>query len=423
MKILVVGGGGREHALCWKIAASPLCDGVYCAPGNAGIADVATCLPISPGDSDAILAACREHDIALVVVGPEQPLVDGLADLLRAAGVDVFGPSAAAAQLEGSKAFAKEFMDRHGIPTAGYAVFQADEAPALRAHLETCLVPTVVKADGLAGGKGVLICPDRGAAIAAGEAMIAERPVGDAGATGVVEEFMEGVETSVFALVHGEDVLLLQPSQDHKRRFDGDAGPNTGGMGAYTPVPAVDAALLQKIHETVVLPSARGMVADGRPYSGLLYVGLMLTADGPRVVEYNCRFGDPETQPVLAALASDLLPLLQATARGTLPDVPPLRWHAGVTICVVLVSGGYPGAYEKGLAIQGLDTPVAEGVAVFHAGTRREGHEVLTAGGRVLGITATRPTVAEARNAAYAAAERIDWPGRAYRNDIGHRAL
>ncbi len=423
MNVLVVGGGGREHALCWKIAASPLCDALFCAPGNAGIADVATCLPTPVGDQDAISATCREHAIDLVVVGPEQPLVEGIADRLRGEGIAVFGPSAEAARLEGSKAFAKDFMERHGIPTAGCRVFGPDEADALRAHLTTCPVPTVVKADGLAAGKGVLICPDRETAVAAGEAMITERRFGEAGSTVVVEEFMEGDETSVFALVSGDDVVLLQPSQDHKRRFDGDEGPNTGGMGAYTPVPAVDDALLARIHDTIVLPSARGMVADGRPFSGLLYVGLMLTADGPRVVEYNCRFGDPETQPVIASLASDLLPLLHATATDSLGSVPAPEWHDGVTICVVLVSGGYPGAYTKGLAIQGLDAPVPDGVAVFHAGTRRDGHEVLTAGGRVIGVTATRPSVAEARDAAYTAAARIDWPGRSYRTDIGHRAL
>ncbi len=423
MKVLVIGGGGREHALCWKIAASPLCEALFCAPGNAGIAETATCLAMGVGDQDAILGACAEHGIDLVVVGPEQPLVDGLSDRLRAAGVAVFGPSAAAAQLEGSKAFAKDFMARHGIPTAGCDVFGPDDADALRAHLASCPVPIVVKADGLAAGKGVLICPDRESALAAGEAMIGERRFGDAGSTVVVEEFMEGEETSVFALVSGEDVVLLQPSQDHKRRFDGDAGPNTGGMGAYTPVPAVDEALLARIRDTIVLPSARGMVADGRPYSGLLYVGLMLTAGGPRVVEYNCRFGDPETQPVLAALASDLLPLLHATATDALADAPAPAWRDGVTVCVVLVSGGYPGAYTKGLAIQGLDVPVPDGVAVFHAGTRRDGHDVVTSGGRVIGVTATRPSVAEAREAAYAAAARIDWPGRSYRTDIGHRAL
>jgi phosphoribosylamine--glycine ligase len=281
----------------------------------------------------------------------------------------------------------------------------------------------VVKADGLAAGKGVLICRDRASAVAAAETMMGERRFGEAGATVVVEEFMEGEEASVFALVDGDDVLLLQPSQDHKRRFDGDEGPNTGGMGAYTPVPALDESMLEWVRDHIVLPTARGMVADGRRYSGLLYVGLMLTADGPRVVEYNCRFGDPETQPVLAALASDLLPLLDATARGELAAVPAPEWHTGSTICVVLVSAGYPGPYEKGLTIQGLDVPVPDGVAVFHAGTRREGREVVTNGGRVLGVTATRATVAEAREAAYAAAARIDWPGRAFRTDIGHHAL
>jgi len=429
MRVLVIGGGGREHALCWKIGRSPLCDWIGCAPGNAGIADVAALLDFDTADHRAVVAACREHSVDLVVVGPEAPLVAGLPDALRAEGIAVFGPDAAPAQLEGSKAFAKDFMARYGIPTAECAVFEDDSD--LRAYLETCELPTVVKADGLAGGKGVLICMTRDEARAAGRAMTSERRFGDAGARVVVEEFMEGEEATVFALVDGGDVVVLQASQDHKRRFDGDQGPNTGGMGAYTPVPAVDAELMEIVMRDVLLPTARGLVAEGIPYRGLLYAGLMITDVGPRVVEYNCRFGDPECQPILLAMESDLLPLLDATARGQLGGTAPPKFHEGAALCVVLVSGGYPGDYPKGLPIDGVP-PISSGspsaaadeVVVFHSGTSRgPDGSLLTAGGRVLGVTARGRTVAEARDRAYGLADTIYWEGVGCRRDIAFRAL
>ncbi|MEE2830470.1 MAG: phosphoribosylamine--glycine ligase [Myxococcota bacterium] len=423
MRVLVIGGGGREHALCWKIARSPLCEWLGCAPGNAGIASEAELLEVDPTNHEAVEELCREQRVDLVVVGPEAPLVAGLPDHLRAAGVAVFGPDAAPAQLEGSKAFAKDFMERHGIPTAGCSVF--DKASDLVEHLETCPLPTVVKADGLAGGKGVLICFTREEAREAGKAMTAERRFGEASARVVVEDFMEGEEATVFALVAGEEVVVLQASQDHKRRFDADQGPNTGGMGAYTPVPSVNDEIMARVHAEVLEPTARGLVAEGTPYRGLLYAGLMLTEDGPKVVEYNCRFGDPECQPILLAMESDLLPLLAATARGELAGVTEPVFYSGSTLCVVLVSGGYPGAYPKGLPISGLGSAAAEdAVVVFHAGTRRDGEgQVVTSGGRVLGVTARGESVAEARKRAYAAVEMISWEGMDYRRDIAFRAL
>jgi len=391
---------------------------------------VAELLEFDIQDHQAVIAACEEHAVDLVVVGPEAPLVAGLPDALRAADVAVFGPDAAPAQLEGSKAFAKDFMARHGIPTASCSVF--DDPGALCDHLESCPLPTVVKADGLAAGKGVLICMTREEARDAGRAMTSERRFGDAGARVVVEEFMVGEEATVFALVDGSDVVVLQASQDHKRRYDGDEGPNTGGMGAYTPVPSVDAALMEVVMRDVLLPTARGLVEEGIPYRGLLYAGLMITERGPRVVEYNCRFGDPECQPILLAMESDLLPLLDATARGELRLGAPPRFHAGAALCVVLVSGGYPGSYAKGLPIQGLkaaspvdpSAPAVDDVVVFHSGTRRAPDGgFLTAGGRVLGITARGRTVSEARERAYGVADTIYWEGVGCRRDIAFRAL
>lgn len=422
MRVLVIGGGGREHALCWKIARSPRCEELFCAPGNPGIAEVATCLDLGALDSASVTSACLEHGVDLVVVGPEQPLVDGLADHLRGAGIAVFGPSAAAARLEGSKAFAKEFMQKHGIPTADAVVFSDSEE--LLAHLEHCPVPVVVKADGLAAGKGVLVCMSRKEAVDAGRAIAVERRFGGAGEQVVVEEFMPGEEATVLALLDDDAVIPLQASQDHKRRFDGDKGPNTGGMGAYTPVGAVDSELMERVRREILEPVARGIRAEGMLYRGVLYVGLMLGPEGPRVVEFNCRFGDPETQPLMMSLESDLLSLLWATAQGRLADEPELRWHPGASLCVVLVSGGYPGSYPKGLEIKGLQNSDREEVVVFHAGTRKgsEG-EVLTHGGRVLGVTARAADLESAREKAYDAALGISWSGMDYRKDIATRAL
>jgi len=420
--VLVLGSGGREHALCWAIARSPQCEQLLCAPGNAGIAPLATCIDLDICDGEAVLAACRERGVNLLVIGPEAPLVAGVADVVRAGGVDVFGPGAAAARLEGSKAWAKAFMARHGVPTAAYDMF--DDADALAAHLQTCPLPTVVKADGLAAGKGVVVAFDRATALAAGQEIAGDKRFGAAGDVVVVEEFLPGEEATVFALLDGESVVVLPASQDHKRRFDGDQGPNTGGMGAYTPVPAVTAAVSELVRRTVLEPMARGLRAEGIPYRGVLYAGLMLTPDGPKVVEFNVRFGDPECQPLVVSLATDLLVLLAASARGELAQAPPVAVHDGATLCVVLVSDGYPGAYDKGLPISGLDAAAAvAGVEVFHAGTRRDGDRVVTAGGRVLGVTARGEMVEDARARAYEAAAKIQWTGRDYRTDVGHRAL
>jgi len=396
---------------------------LFCAPGNAGIRSVAVCLDLDISDADAVLACCRERSIDLVVVGPEQPLVDGLCDQLREAGIMAFGPDAAAARLEGSKAFAKDFMARHGIPTARSVVF--DDAESLLEYLKTCPLPTVVKADGLAAGKGVSVCMTRHDALEAGRAVAVARRFGAAGNRVLVEEFMQGEEATVLALVDGETVVMLQASQDHKRRFDGDQGPNTGGMGAYTPVPAVDTEMMERVRREVLEPAARGLAAEGMLYRGVLYAGLMLCEEGPRVVEFNCRFGDPEAQPLVLALESDLLSALWATANGRLDEEPDLRWHPGSALCVVLVSGGYPGSYPKGLTINGLPTTVAgDEVVVFHAGTRSGGEgEVLTHGGRVLGVTARGTDLADARQAAYAVALGISWRGMDYRKDIAVRAL
>ena len=422
MRVLVIGGGGREHALCWKIAQSERCEALFCGPGNAGAAEVATLVPeLDASDHDGVVRHCAELDIDLVVVGPEQPLVDGLSDALRERGVVTFGPSAAAARLEGSKSFAKDFMARAGIPTAACSIF--DDGAALLEHLGRCPLPTVVKADGLAAGKGVLICTTREEALAAGRAMVQERRFGEAGARVVVEDFLEGEEASFLALVDGETVVPLLPSQDHKRRGEGDTGPNTGGMGAYVPVPSVDAAVERRVLDEVLRPAARQAVADGTPYSGLLYAGLMLCADGPRVVEFNCRFGDPECQPLMVSLESDLLELLWATACGELAAAPAPRWREGATICVVLVSGGYPGKYSRGLPIAGLDDSVADTV-VFHAGTARDhAGRVVNAGGRVLGVCGSGVSLTQAARRAYARVDQIQWEGSAYRRDIGWRAL
>ncbi len=422
MRVLVLGGGGREHALCWKIAQSPDCEALFCAPGNAGTAQLATPLTLDLLDHAAVAAACGTHGIDLVVIGPEAPLVDGLADSLRRRGVAVFGPSAAAARLEGSKAFANAFMARHGVPTARSWDFT--DGAALRAHLQTCPIPVVIKADGLAAGKGVVVATDRAMALEAARAMTEERRFGAAADVVVVEEFLPGEEASVFALVDDDGVVLLQPLQDHKRRFDGDEGPNTGGMGAYTPVPALDAALLARVRETIIEPMARGLAQEGMCYRGVLYAGLMLTPDGPKVVEFNVRFGDPECQPLLMALQSDLLPLLTATARSELASAAAPVFVPGAALCVVLVAEGYPGSYPRGREIRGLDTVQGDDVVVFHAGTRSgPDGQVLTSGGRVLGVTARGDDVAAAQARAYVAIDTLHFDGMGFRRDIASRAL
>ncbi len=420
MRVLVVGSGGREHALCWAIGASPLCDKLYCAPGNAGIAAEAECVAIAADDIDGLVAFCRDDAIDFVVVGPEAPLVAGLVDRLDEAGIKAFGPTAAAAELEGSKAFMKDLCARHGIPTAAYARFA--DPDAAKAYVAETGAPIVVKADGLAAGKGVVVAASEDAALAAIDAALVEQAFGAAGAEVIIEECLTGPEVSVFALVDGTNVLPLAAAQDHKRAYDNDRGPNTGGMGAFSPSPLLDDALLARVMEEIIQPTVSAMAGEGRSYKGVLYAGLMLTPDGPKLLEYNVRFGDPECQVLVARLKSDLLPALMASRDGVLANVD-LRWHDQAAVCVVMATEGYPGAYRKGDPIGGLDDAGStDGVTIFHAGTRAgPDGEVLANGGRVLGVTATGADIAAARNAAYAAVDRIDWPGGFCRRDIAGR--
>ncbi len=426
MKVLVVGSGGREHALCWALAESPLCTALYCAPGNAGIAREATCVPVAADDVDGLVTFARSEGIGFVVVGPEAPLVLGLVDRLEAAGIAAFGPGAAAAVLEGSKGFTKALCDRAGIPTARYARF--DRLDAAEAHLAEVRLPVVVKADGLAAGKGVTIADSRDAARrAVADALVGDR-FGAAGRTVIVEEFLDGEEASVFALVDGRDCLLLATAQDHKRAHDGDTGPNTGGMGAYSPAPVMTPALCERVMDTILRPTVAAMTADGRPYKGVLYAGLMLVPgpDGPSpyLLEYNVRFGDPECQVLLPRLRSDLLPALMAARDGVLGSFD-LRWSSDAALCVVMAAEGYPGPYRKGSVIDGVEAAEREtGATVFHAGTRRgEDGALLADGGRVLGVTACGHSIADAQATVYAAVDRIRWAGGFCRRDIGWRAL
>ncbi len=418
MRILVVGSGGREHALCWAISASPLVDRVYCAPGNAGIADDAECVPIGVMDFPAIIAFCKRAAIDLVVVGPEAPLVAGLVDALEAEGIAAFGPNKAAAVLEGSKGFVKDLCAREGIPTAAYRRFT--DATAAKAYIAAHGAPIVVKADGLAAGKGVVVAATVDEANAAVDAALGGR-FGAAGAEIVVEEFLAGEEASFFALCDGEHALPLAAAQDHKRVGDGDTGPNTGGMGAYSPAPMVSEAIEGQVMERIVLPTVRAMARDGTPYKGVLYAGLMLTAEGPKLIEYNCRFGDPECQPLMMRLQSDLVPALLATRDGILNRVD-LRWYDRSAICVVMAAKGYPDDPQRGTEIGGLEAAGADpDVKIFHAGTKRESNRLLADGGRVLGVTATGTDLTAARERAYRAVDLIDWPGGFCRRDIGRR--
>ncbi|MFO1048318.1 MAG: phosphoribosylamine--glycine ligase [Geminicoccaceae bacterium] len=415
MKILVVGGGGREHALCWALGASPLVDEVLCAPGNAGIAEVARCLPVKADDLDGLVALARAETVGLVVVGPELPLVLGLVDRLQAAGIKAFGPSAASARLEGSKAFTKAFCARHGIPTAAARTFGHDERAAALEHVRVRGTPIVVKADGLAAGKGVVVATTTAEAVAAVEA-------GDG--TLVIEEFLDGEEASLFALCDGTTALEIGTAQDHKRAFDGDQGPNTGGMGAYSPAPLLDAAMVERAMAEIVRPTLAGMAAEGAPFTGFLYAGLMLTAAGPKLIEYNVRFGDPECQVVLPRLMTDLAQLLLGAVDGMLGHMD-LRWLPVHALTVVLAAQGYPGSYATGSEIRGLEALGSDpDLLVFHAGTRRDAEgRLLAAGGRVLDVTGLGPSLAVARDKAYAAVDRIDWPEGFCRRDIGWRAL
>jgi phosphoribosylamine--glycine ligase len=419
--VLLIGGGGREHALAWKLAQSPGLGRMIAAPGNPGIAAHARCVPIKDTAIDELVALGQQERPDLVVVGPETPLALGLADRLRAAGLAVFGGSAAAARLESSKAFAKDLMARHRIPTARFGTFR--DAAAARACCRELGAPLVVKADGLAAGKGVMVCRTLEEADTAVAQCLEARAFGDAGQTVVVEEFLEGEEASFFALSDGTTVLPFAAAQDHKTVWDGDRGPNTGGMGAYSPAPVIDAPMQERVMAEIVRPTIAAMTREGTPYTGVLYVGLMITGEGPKVIEFNCRFGDPECQAILPRLEDDLLALLLAAATGKgLP--PTLAWSERSSVCVVMTSAGYPGRYETGRAITGVEAAAGlAGVNVFHAGTALVGGALVTAGGRVLGVQASGADVAAAVRAAYAAVERIRFDGAHYRRDIGHHAL
>lgn len=427
MKILVVGSGGREHALCWAVARSPLCDKLYCAPGNAGIAAVAECVDISGNKIDAITEFATANAIDFVIVGPEEPLVLGLADKLRAAGIPTFGPSAAAAALEGSKGFMKDAVARFGVPTAAYGRFT--DRDAARAFVARQGAPIVVKTDGLAAGKGVTICQNVDEAYAAIDEAMVGRRFGDAGAELVIEEFLDGEEASFFAICDGTNAVALAGAQDHKRAFDGDQGPNTGGMGTYSPAPVLTPEIEAEIMDTMILPTVRGMAAEGKPFVGVLFAGIMVVngPDGkpvPKLLEYNVRFGDPECQVLMRRLKSDLVELLLAAAQGDVSGQQP-QWHDEAALCVVMAAEGYPGDYQKGTRINNLAAAgQVPGVEIFHAGTKPgPDGAVLANGGRVLGVTAGAARIAEARELAYRAVDLIDWKEGFCRRDIAWRAI
>jgi phosphoribosylamine--glycine ligase len=423
MNVLVIGSGGREHALAWKAAQSAGVETVFVAPGNAGTEREAGLenVAIDPLDFEALAAFAASHDVGLTIVGPETPLVAGVVDYFQARGLRCFGPRKGAAQLEGSKAFTKDFLARHHIPTGAYANFTELE-PAL-AYLRKQGAPIVVKADGLAAGKGVIVAETLAQAEAAVTDMLAGNAFGEAGCRVVIEEFLPGEEASFIVMVDGKHVLAMATSQDHKRIGDGDTGPNTGGMGAYSPAPVVDTAVHNRVMEQVILPTVAGMAAEGNDYTGFLYAGLMIDAAGqPRVIEYNCRFGDPETQPIMMRLQSDLVGLCNSALDGTL-DEAQAQWDERCAIGVVLAAGGYPGDYAKGQPIHGLDAAQPDTIKVFHAGTARAGDDIVTSGGRVLCVTALGSDIASAQRACYQAADKINWEGMTLRRDIGWRAI
>ena len=420
MKVLVIGSGGREHALCWGLAKSPQLTKLYCAPGNAGIRDVAECFRLDAGDHRAVIQFCIDEGIDLVVVGPEAPLVDGLVDSLEGAEIPTFGPSAAAAMLEGSKGFTKDLCAAHNIPTAMYGRFV--DADSAKAYVKANAGPVVVKADGLAAGKGVTVAQTEAEALAAIDACFAGE-YGVAGTEVVIEERLLGEEASFFALVDGTTALPLATAQDHKQVGDGDTGPNTGGMGAYSPAPVMTDEICQRTMNEIILPTVKAMNDAGTPFRGVLYAGLMITSGGPQLIEYNVRFGDPECQVLMMRLNSDLLEVLCATVGGILPKIK-LDWKPEAALSVVMAANGYPGAYAKGSMIHGLDhAGELDNVEIFHAGTELVDGTVVAAGGRVLNVTALGWTVDSARELAYEAVDRIKWPDGFCRRDIGHRAV
>ena len=419
MKVLVIGGGGREHAIVWKLAQSPQQPTLFCAPGNPGIAQLATCVPIGAEDVQALADFAEKEGIDFTVVGPEAPLLAGIVDHFEERGLKAYGPKRAAALIEGSKAFAKEIMTRANVPTAYYADFT--DAEAARAYVREQGAPIVIKADGLAAGKGVVVAHTLEEAEAALDMMMKENAFGDAGSKVVVEEFLTGQEATVMAFVSGDQVKLMVPSQDHKPAYDGDKGPNTGGMGTYSPVPVVTEELLQQVEATVIRPVIDMLAAEGTPYQGTLYAGLMLTPNGPKVIEFNARFGDPETQVVLPRLESDLLAIFQSVVDGTLAEQE-IQWSDRAAVCVILAANGYPGAYAKGDVITGLDAVPADSI-VFHAGTKATGEGIVTNGGRVLGVSGFGTDLREAKETAYRAVSAISFEGVHYRTDIADKAL
>ena len=425
MNILVIGSGGREHALVWKLRQSPQVKTIFCAPGNAGIGQHATLVQLKPTDVKGLLKLAKEKKIDLTVVGSEHPLVEGLVDTFEEYGFKVFGPSKSAAQLEGSKVFSKDFMTRNHIPTAQYRNFSATAYDEAKSYINTLDPPMVVKADGLAAGKGVIICKDRQEALVALDDIVLHRAFGDAGSQIVVEEFLVGEEASIFVLTDGERFVTLSSAQDHKRILDGDLGKNTGGMGAYAPAPVVTEEILQRVIHEVIRPTLGGMKHEGSPYCGCLYIGLMMTADGPKVLEYNCRFGDPETQVVVPLIDGDLAEIFLSVAERRL-DPSKVKMHQAAAVCVVMASLGYPDQYESGKQISGLENiKMEDGVMVFHAGTRKDGDKIVTSGGRVLGVTAIgfNNELDQTIRNAYHAVEKITFDGAYYRSDIGKKAL
>ncbi len=420
MNILILGSGGREHALLWKLAQSPEATKLYAVPGNPGMAELAECVAGSIEDNAAVVKLAQEKKIDLVVVGPEVPLMNGVVDALRAAGIKAFGPTKAAAELEGSKSFSKDIMKKYGIPTAKYEVFT--DADAARAYIEKEGAPIVIKANGLAAGKGVIVAETKEQALDAVHEIMDDAAFGKAGSRVVIEAFMEGEEASLLAFTDGKTIRPMVSSQDHKRAYDGDKGPNTGGMGTYAPAPVMTKDMVEQATEKILKPMIAAMAKEGRPYQGCLYAGLMITEEGPKVVEFNARFGDPETQVILPLLKGDLVKIMQACVDGTL-DTAAVDWEDGAAVCVVMASGGYPKSYKKGYAIDGLKKAESLGTFVFHAGTAKKDGKVVTSGGRVLGVTARGGGIKEATEKAYKGVEAIRFTDEFHRKDIAHRAL